>query len=40
MFTTGTTGNPKGVLLTHLNIYASAYNINNYMGNTSNDIEL
>lgn len=40
MFTTGTTGNPKGVLLTHLNIYSSACNINNYIGSTSDDVEL
>lgn len=39
MFTSGTTGNPKGVLLTHSNIYGSANNINKFIGNTSDDIE-
>lgn len=40
LFTTGTTGAPKGVCLTYYNIYASADNINRYIGNTSEDIEL
>lgn len=40
MFTTGTTGKPKGVLLSHANISASADNINRYIGNTSDDVEV
>jgi long-chain acyl-CoA synthetase len=40
MFTTGTTGAPKGVVLTHENIAASARNINAYIGNDAVDVEL
>ena len=40
IFTTGTTGNPKGVLLSYKNISSSANNINGYIQNTTNDIEL
>lgn len=40
MFTTGTTANPKGVLLTNFNIYSSAKNINLYIGNTNIDTEV
>lgn len=40
IFTTGTTGKPKGVVLTHKNISQAAYNINEYIGNTKHDIEL
>ena len=40
MFTTGTTGEPKGVCLTHANIHASASNINSFIGNTCDDVEV
>ena len=40
LFTTGTTGAPKGVCLSFANIYGSATNINEYIQNTSDDIEI
>lgn len=40
LFTTGTTGAPKGVCLSYYNIYSSASNINEYIGNLADDIEL
>lgn len=40
LFTTGTTGKPKGVLLSHANIAGSAKNINDYIGNDAKDIEV
>lgn len=40
LFTTGTTGDSKGVVLTHGNIAASASNINAFIKNDSKDIEL
>lgn len=40
LFTTGTTGMPKGVPLTYLNEAAAARNINTYIGNTEDDVEL
>lgn len=40
MFTSGTTGEPKGVILTQENIAQSAENINGFIGNTCDDIEL
>ena len=40
LFTTGTTGEPKGVPLTFRNEAAAARNINEYIGNKRDDIEL
>lgn len=40
LFTTGTTGKPKGVPLTFRNEAAAARNINEYIGNSRNDVEL
>lgn len=40
LFTTGTTGNPKGVELTHKNICAAARNINEFILNSVEDVEL
>lgn len=40
MFTTGTTGEPKGVQLTQGNIAAAARNINTFIKNTADDVEM
>jgi long-chain acyl-CoA synthetase len=40
MFTTGTTGRPKGVRLTHGNLFASASHINEVIANQSGDVEV
>lgn len=40
LFTTGTTGNPKGVCLSYANIFGSADNINGFIGNGHDDIEI
>lgn len=40
LFTTGTTGAPKGVTLSFANEAAAARNINQFIGNTENDVEL
>lgn len=39
MFTTGTTGKPKGVCLSHANIAGSAQNTNGFIGTASDDVE-
>lgn len=40
IFTTGTTGDAKGVLLTHRNMAAAARNINTFIGNQTDDTEI
>lgn len=40
LFTTGTTGAPKGVALSYLNLSAAARNINEFIGNSVDDVEL
>lgn len=40
MFTTGTTGLPKGVCLSHFNIVSSAKNINSFIRNSEDDVEV
>lgn len=40
LFTTGTTGAPKGVALNHKNLTAAALNINTFIKNTAEDVEL
>lgn len=40
LFTTGTTGLPKGVALTYANQMAAAANINAFIGNTAEDVEM
>ena len=39
MFTTGTTGAPKGVCLSHVNIAGSASNTNGFIGTCADDVE-
>ena len=39
MFTTGTTGAPKGVCLSHANIAGSASNTNGFIGTCADDVE-
>lgn len=40
VYTSGSTGNPKGVMLTHLNMTSAARSITTYLMNESNDIIL
>ena len=40
LFTTGTTGDPKGVCLSYANIYVSACNINEFIKNDTDDVEV
>lgn len=40
IFTTGTTGEAKGCCLSYSNVFASATNINGFIGNTSDDVEI
>jgi len=40
LFTTGTTGAPKGVALSYKNVAAAAENINEFIQNTTEDVEL
>ena len=40
IFTTGTTGEPKGVQLSHRNIMAAARNINTFIQNEQDDVEM
>lgn len=40
LFTSGSTGRPKGVALTHANICAAVRNINQFIGNTADDVEV
>jgi long-chain acyl-CoA synthetase len=38
IYTSGSSGNPKGVMLTHLNMVAAANSITQYLENTSDDV--
>ncbi len=40
IFTSGSKGSPKGIMLTHLNMVAAARSISRYIGNTPDDVIL
>jgi amino acid adenylation domain-containing protein len=40
LYTSGSTGEPKGVMLTHLNMVSAARSVNSYLGMTGDDVIL